>query len=162
MLIEVDTTGITDGLDKATLMMNAATEIDMAFRKIDTSQLSKLDTTQLFGLAPVSGAPLLDFLGQVQEAKRQADDELGKTGNIGAYNAAIEAIQVSIREFSMNLLVAAGGMEALSQVQRAAAEASFAAGAAIDPCPPCAVMIDQLHGQGLGAEAVVAGENWPP
>ncbi|MBK7074651.1 MAG: SMI1/KNR4 family protein [Myxococcales bacterium] len=38
----------------------------------------------------------------------------------------------------------------------------FAAGAAIDPCPPCAVMIDQLHGQGLGAEAVVAGENWPP
>ena len=127
MLIEVDTTGITDGLDKATLMMNAATEIDMAFRKIDTSQLSKLDTTQLFGLAPVSGAPLLDFLGQVQEAKRQADDELGKTGNISAYNAAIEAIQVSIREFSMNLLVAAGGMEALSQVQRAAAEASIVA-----------------------------------
>lgn len=38
----------------------------------------------------------------------------------------------------------------------------FAAGAALDPCPACAVMIDQLQGQGLGAEAVVRGENWPP
>ena len=127
MILEVDTTGITNGLDKATLMMNAATEIELAFRKIDTSQLEKLDTTQLFGLAPVSGAPLLDFLSQVQDAKRQADAELGKTGDVNAYNAAIEAIQRSITEFSMNLLVAAGGMEALSQVQRSAAEASIVA-----------------------------------
>lgn len=38
----------------------------------------------------------------------------------------------------------------------------FAEGAALDPCPSCAVMIDRLQAQGLRPEAVVAGEIWPP
>ena len=38
----------------------------------------------------------------------------------------------------------------------------FAARVALDPCPACAVMIERLRGQGLNAEAVEAGEIWPP